>query len=231
MSASLHEYGGFNFRGCLDLSDAAKIYQALKTQLASKRGDVFKNVGVCSERLTCKHRRVLCESDRACTHVSLPSLLAEEEVREEVGHVLVELILGRQQHRLVVEEQQQQVEEEEHHDSKHHHEDGRNAVLLGNHTSLRVQWLQQVRQTSADAVAFWEGVAFTVRCCSLGVAHRVVAWPFCGHLIVPDHVDLALRGGRVHEAQLAIEQPKACAGKQRKGHRPQPAILASDSDF
>ena len=150
-------------------------------------------------------------------HLSLPSLLAEEEVREEVGHVLVELILGRQQHRLVVEEQQQQVEEEEHHDSKHHHEDGRNAVLLGNHTSLRVQWLQQVRQTSADAIAFWERVAFTVRCCSLGVAHRVVAWPFRGHLIVPDHVDLALRGGRVHEAQLAAEGPQAgAASKQGK---------------
>ena len=34
------------------------------------------------------------------------SLLTEEEVWQEVGHVLVELILRGQQHRLVVDEQQ-----------------------------------------------------------------------------------------------------------------------------
>ena len=48
------------------------------------------------------------------------SLLAEEEVGEEVLHVLVELILRRQQNGLVVEEQQQQVEQEKQDDASHH---------------------------------------------------------------------------------------------------------------
>ena len=49
------------------------------------------------------------------------SLLTEEEVGEEVLHVLVELILRRQQNRLVVEEQQQQGEQEKHDNASHPH--------------------------------------------------------------------------------------------------------------
>ena len=49
------------------------------------------------------------------------SLLTEEEIWEEVLHVLIELILRRQQHRLVVEKQQQQVEEEKQDNASDHH--------------------------------------------------------------------------------------------------------------
>eukprot|EP00414_Alexandrium_minutum_P004902 CAMPEP_0113839736 /NCGR_PEP_ID=MMETSP0328-20130328/11239_1 /TAXON_ID=39455 /ORGANISM="Alexandrium minutum" /LENGTH=98 /DNA_ID=CAMNT_0000808371 /DNA_START=38 /DNA_END=334 /DNA_ORIENTATION=- /assembly_acc=CAM_ASM_000350 len=55
----------------------------------------------CSPAFTCRPR----------------SLVAEEEVREDVGHVLVKLILRGQEHGLVVDEQQQQVEEEQQNDA------------------------------------------------------------------------------------------------------------------
>ena len=44
------------------------------------------------------------------------SLLTEEEVGQEVGDVLVELVLGREEYRLVLDEQEQHVEEEQTHD-------------------------------------------------------------------------------------------------------------------
>eukprot|EP00438_Fugacium_kawagutii_P003431 Skav200184 [mRNA] locus=scaffold2383:87040:90680:- [translate_table: standard] len=128
------------------------------------------------------------------------SLLAKKEIWQEVCHVLIKLILRGQQHRLVVDEQQQQVEEEQHHNAEEHHQDGRNAVLLGNHTCLGIQWLQQVRQTCADAIALWQGVALSIGCCLLGVANREVAR-------FRRHTHLTSLAARVHEAHLAAQGP------------------------
>ena len=134
------------------------------------------------------------------------SLLAEEKVWEEVCHVLIELILRGQQHRLVVDEQQQQVEEEQQHNASQHHQDGRDAVLLGNDTCFGIQWLQQVRQTSANAIAFWQGVALSIGCGLLGVADWEVA-------SFGRHTHLTSLTARIHEAHLAAEGPQAQASK------------------
>eukprot|EP00421_Protoceratium_reticulatum_P068125 CAMPEP_0168408130 /NCGR_PEP_ID=MMETSP0228-20121227/26514_1 /TAXON_ID=133427 /ORGANISM="Protoceratium reticulatum, Strain CCCM 535 (=CCMP 1889)" /LENGTH=84 /DNA_ID=CAMNT_0008421811 /DNA_START=9 /DNA_END=259 /DNA_ORIENTATION=- len=69
---------------------------------------------------------------------TIRSLLAEEEVRQEVGHVLVELVLGRQEHGLVVDEQEQQVEEEQEDDARDHDHVRGDAVLLGRDAVLAV---------------------------------------------------------------------------------------------
>ena len=47
-------------------------------------------------------------------HVQAKLLLTKEEIWQEVCHILVELILWWQQHRLVVDQEQQQVKEAEH---------------------------------------------------------------------------------------------------------------------
>ena len=130
------------------------------------------------------------------------SLLAEEEVWEEVGHILIKLILRGQQHRLVVDEQQQQVEEEQQHNASQHHQDGRNAVLLGNDACLGIQWLQQVRQTCANTIALWQWVALSIGCGLLGVANREVA-------SFRRHAHLTSLAARIHEAHLAGQQAQA----------------------
>ena len=137
------------------------------------------------------------------------SLLTKEEVWQEVCHVLIELILRGQQHRLVVNEQQQQVEEEKQHDAGEHHQDSRDAVLLGNDTCFGVQWLQQVRQTCANAIALWQWVTLSIGCRLLGISDREVAlWG------LHRHTHLAVLAGRVHEG--AAQGPDASAGCQHK---------------
>merc|ERR550532_971692 len=80
------------------------------------------------------------------------SPLAEEKVRQEIRHVLVEFILRRQEDRLVVDEEQEQVEEEQHHDAEQQHAVGGDAVLLGRDTILAVEWFQQIAKASADGL-------------------------------------------------------------------------------
>merc|ERR1712032_1383285 len=79
-------------------------------------------------------------------HRSARSLLAKEEVWQEVGHVLVELVLRWQQHRLIVDQQQQHVEEEEEDNRGEEHGVRPDALLLGGDAGLAVQGLQQVAQ-------------------------------------------------------------------------------------
>ena len=136
------------------------------------------------------------------------SLLTEEEVWEEIGHILIKLILRGQQHRLVVDEQQQQVEEEQQHNASQHHQDGRNAVLLGNDTCLGIQWLQQVRQTCANTIALWQWVALSIGCGLLGVANREVA-------SFRRHAHLTSLAARIHEAHLAGQQAQAAQQQRR----------------
>eukprot|EP00444_Apocalathium_aciculiferum_P002007 CAMPEP_0183388212 /NCGR_PEP_ID=MMETSP0370-20130417/3880_1 /TAXON_ID=268820 /ORGANISM="Peridinium aciculiferum, Strain PAER-2" /LENGTH=208 /DNA_ID=CAMNT_0025567071 /DNA_START=52 /DNA_END=679 /DNA_ORIENTATION=- len=89
-------------------------------------------------------------------------ILAEEEVRQEVGDVLVELVLRRQQHGLVVDEQQEGVEEEQEDDAQEQHGVGADAVLLRRDTDLAVQRLEEVAQARADAHTLGQGVAHAV---------------------------------------------------------------------
>ena len=105
-------------------------------------------------------------------------------------------------------------------------QDGRDAVLLRNNACLGIQGLQQVRQASADAVSLRQGVTLAIGRSSLGVAHGVDAVfsrhiRFVLHRRSCSHIDLAIRDGRVHEAQLAQEQPNACARSQREDHGPE----------
>merc|ERR1712060_752539 len=80
------------------------------------------------------------------------SALTEQEVRKEVGHVLVELVLWRQKHRLVIDEQQEHIEQEQQRDSADQHHVRADAVLLGSHAELAVERLEQVAETRADAI-------------------------------------------------------------------------------
>merc|ERR1711972_1053395 len=86
------------------------------------------------------------------------SLLPEEEVGQEVGYVLVKLVLRRQQHGLVVDQQEEHVEEEEEDDGGEEHGVCPDAVLLGGDAGLAVEGLEQVAQARADAVALWQRV-------------------------------------------------------------------------
>ena len=104
-------------------------------------------------------------------------------------------------------------------------QDGRDAVLLRNNACLGIQGLQQVRQASADAVSLRQGVTLAIGRSSLGVAHGVDAVfsrhiRFVLHRRSCSHIDLAIRDGRVHEAQLAQEQPNACARSHSDDHGP-----------
>ena len=101
-------------------------------------------------------------------------------------------------------------------------QDGRDAVLLRNNACLGIQGLQQVRQASADAVSLRQGVTLAIGRSSLGVAHGVDAVfsrhiRFVLHRRSCSHIDLAIRDGRVHKAQLAAQRPQAHAdGEQGK---------------
>merc|ERR1712087_411448 len=68
-------------------------------------------------------------------------LLAEEEVWQEVGDILIELVLWRQKDGLVVDRQQEEVEEEEPDNAQDHHDVGGNAILFQSHAGLGIQWL------------------------------------------------------------------------------------------
>eukprot|EP00445_Apocalathium_hangoei_P025943 CAMPEP_0203931274 /NCGR_PEP_ID=MMETSP0359-20131031/69862_1 /ASSEMBLY_ACC=CAM_ASM_000338 /TAXON_ID=268821 /ORGANISM="Scrippsiella Hangoei, Strain SHTV-5" /LENGTH=193 /DNA_ID=CAMNT_0050860579 /DNA_START=16 /DNA_END=595 /DNA_ORIENTATION=- len=90
------------------------------------------------------------------------SLLAEEEVRQKVGDVLVELVLRRKEHGLVVDQQQQRVEEEQEDDAQQQDGVGTHAILLRGHTDLGVQGLQEVAKASPDAHSLGQRVAHAI---------------------------------------------------------------------
>merc|ERR1719330_331666 len=102
------------------------------------------------------------------------SLLAEEKIRQEIRHVLVEFILRGQEHRLVVDQKQQQIEKEEEDNARDHDNVRGDAVLLGCHAVLAVQRLQQVAEASSDAVALGKWVSLAISrqlaCCKAGCA-------------------------------------------------------------
>ena len=174
---------------------------------------VRANAGTANARTLNKWvpARVITLTSQQAYQNGIPStsLLTKEEIWQEVCHVLIELILRGQQHRLVVNEQQQQVEEEEQHDAGEHHQDSRDAVLLGNDTCFGVQWLQQVRQTCANAIALWQWVTLSIGCRLLGISDREVAlWG------LHRHTHLAVLASRVHEAHLAAQRPHAQASSK-----------------
>ena len=141
----------------------------------------------------------------------------------EPSCIFVELVLGRQQDRLVVEQQEQEVEQEQHDDACHHHKHGRDAVLLGHNSRFSVQWLQKVRQASADAIALWQRVALAVGRGPLGIAHWVDAVlsrhvRFVSYLCSRRHGHLAsLRGWAIHKS-AAAQRPQAHAAEGKDQH-------------
>mmetsp|Transcript_6157 Transcript_6157/g.13628 ORF Transcript_6157/g.13628 Transcript_6157/m.13628 type:complete len:209 (+) Transcript_6157:74-700(+) len=126
-----------------DLSSAAQVLATLSSQSANQEDSSWFSPSACAEAI----------APPASFQAALTSPLAEEEVWQEVGDVLVELILRRQQHGLVVDEEEQQVEEEEQDNANDHHSIGGNAVLLRGDSILAVERLQEIAEASPDAEA------------------------------------------------------------------------------
>merc|ERR1712146_322655 len=91
------------------------------------------------------------ESDSPDHHaVHTSSLLAKEEVGQEIGDVLIELILRGQEHGLVVDQQQEQVPEEQADNADAHDDESGNTHLLRDEITAVVQWLEQVAEGRTD---------------------------------------------------------------------------------